>query len=71
MTITNTVTTILANSNGTIKMRENTTTIVRGTIQRKFYCGHCGAIFITTNYNKTKHGHSAFCPCCPYRAWSK
>ena len=71
MAIMNTITTISANNDGTIKMRTRTTTILRSKIQRKFYCNHCGAIFITTNYNKTKHGHSASCPCCPYRAWSK
>ena len=63
--------TITINSNGNLKVNDNTTTILRASKPIRFYCRHCGAIFITTNHHKTRRGYSASCPCCPYSVWDK
>lgn len=71
MTVSNSCVITSFDNQGNIRVRDNTTAIIRSAIKRKFYCGHCGAIFTTTKYDKTKKGHSAHCPCCDYRAWGK
>ena len=71
MTLSASTKTVTINANGDLTVRDNTTTILRGSKPIRFYCKHCGAIFVTTNHTKTRHGHSASCPCCPYAAWAK
>ena len=52
-------------------IRYEKTIIHRLPTTKTFYCSHCGSKFSTTNWNKTKRGYSASCPCCPYRVWTK
>jgi predicted RNA-binding Zn-ribbon protein involved in translation (DUF1610 family) len=48
------------------------TTIISGSREVTFRCQHCGAVFKTTAWSRTKGRHySAKCPCCPYTAWAK
>ena len=38
----------------------------------RFRCGHCGAIFLSANWHRTRGRHySTMCPCCSYSAWAK
>ncbi len=52
----------------------DTIIIKKGQIDNRvtFRCAHCGTVFSTTNWFRTrgKH-HSAKCPCCPYQAWAR
>lgn len=58
-----------------ISNKENnkfSTTIISGPKEILFRCKHCGAVFKTTNWLRTKGRHySASCPCCPYSAWAE
>lgn len=36
----------------------------------RFKCRHCGEVFETSYWSKTKKGYSAYCPSCPYSVWS-
>ena len=48
------------------------TTVISGSREVTFRCQHCGAVFKTTAWSRTKGRHySAKCPCCPYSAWAK
>lgn len=50
----------------------NTTKIIYDPYQhpKRFRCSHCGAIFETTSWYKTKTKFGARCPCCPYTGYS-
>ena len=37
---------------------------------KTFRCYHCGAVFETTHWYKTKTKYGARCPCCPYVGYS-
>lgn len=71
MTLSTSNTTVTINRNGNVTVRDNSTTILRTAKRIRFYCRHCGAIFVTTNHYKTRRGHGASCPCCPYSVWAK
>ena len=58
--------------NGNLSVRHNMTKIISGPSIVKFTCAHCGTVFETTNWSRTKGRHySASCPCCPYQAWAR
>lgn len=35
-----------------------------------FRCRHCGEVFKTNHWRRTKKGYSTHCPSCPYAVWS-
>lgn len=58
--------------NGNVSLQHNMTEIISGPPAVKFTCQHCGTVFRTTNWYRTRGRHySATCPCCPYQAWAR
>lgn len=48
------------------------TIIIQGKPHIKFTCAHCGTVFSTVNWTKTRgRHHSATCPSCYYSAWAR